>query len=212
MEPVLTAVDGPDTELGQVLAVLRASGVEDPAVMPLSAGDRVLLGIVERETGAPMELTVTCDACETVNSVVLAAASMPAAIARDAVCGWGGGVREPTYGDLLGLPTEATDAVNELVRRCTVGAPARPPTAADLDRVDDALTGPVVLVCAGCGAVTEAPVDVQRAALHRLTQMAEEVDAEVHLLAHAYHWDLATIEGLVPQRRRRLARLVADRR
>jgi hypothetical protein len=129
-----------------------------------------------------------------------------------ALLGPAGGLREPTYGDLLGLPADEDEAADELLRRCTIGAPARRATAAELELVDDSLSGPVLLPCVQCGASIEVEVDVEQLVLERLQRHADGVDLEVHLLASTYHWELAAIEALPDDRRGRLARLVAEQR
>ncbi|MGI8806778.1 MAG: hypothetical protein ACR2KK_02780 [Acidimicrobiales bacterium] len=204
---VLAALGGHADELGQVLAVLRAAGVTEPEELPLGRGDRMLLGLVGTVTGADLELAVTCGACGTVNSAVLSPANVEGD-AGDERDDRTVGVRPPTYADLRGLPAEPDAATAELLRRCTVGAPSPPPTAEDLDLVDGSLAGPLVLACTGCDRQVVAPVDIQQAALERLVGCAWELDYEVHVLAGAYRWDLAAIEGLPDERRRRLARFI----
>jgi len=55
-------------------------------------------------------------------------------------------------------------------------------------------------------------VDVQPLALRGLLGLLGRYDLEVHLLASAYHWDLAAIEALPDVRRRRLAKFVEAQR
>src|SRR5690349_7710107 len=130
--------DGPD-ELGQALAVLGAAGVAEPRSLAVGDGDRRLLGVHRQATGRDLELIVACPDCGTVNETVLGAASMPEAWPRMAPLGAGGGLRAPTYGDLLDLPAETAERRGELLHRCTEGDPERPPDAGDLDLVDDSL-------------------------------------------------------------------------
>jgi hypothetical protein len=91
-----------------------------------------------------------------------------------------------------------------------VGNPSDSPSAATIELVDEALTGPVVIACAECGTPVEIEVDIQTAVLDRLARHAQVVDEEVHLLARAYHWSLHEIEALPDARRSTLARLVAE--
>jgi hypothetical protein len=208
--PILAALDEGRDELAQVLGLLRAAGATKAEELPLGEGDRRLLGLHVAITGREAELTVACGGCGAVNAASLGPAAVPRPGPRLRPLGGGGGLREPTYADLLELPAEREAAAAELLRRCVVGAPRRAPTEDDLQHVDDSLAGPLLLECVACGAPVEAAVDVQRLVLELLQRHAVEVDAEVHLLASGYHWDLASIEGLPDARRRRLARLVAE--
>jgi hypothetical protein len=208
----LASLEGPATELDQALALLRASGVERPEHLPLGAGDRALLDLHRELVGRDPEVTVTCPGCGEVSLAALSRDAVPPAAPRCAPAGPGGGIREPTYADLRGLPSDPDAAARELLARCTVGTPSRPPEPADLEVVDDSLCGPLLLACAGCGAPAEVPLDAQRLALRGLVHRAGERDVEIHLLARAYGWALEVIESLPDARRRRLADLVADGR
>jgi hypothetical protein len=209
---VLTSLEGRGSELDQAVAVLRASGVERPEALPLGEGDRLLLRLHRELAGRDPEVTATCPECGETSAATLSPETVPPAAPRCARAGVGGGVREPTYADLAGLPGDGAAAAAELVRRCTLGTPARAPDPADLEMADDSLCGPLLLQCAGCGAPIEVAVDVERLALRGLARRARERDVEVHLLASAYGWPLATIEALSDARRGRLARLIADAR
>jgi hypothetical protein len=198
-------------ELGQVLALLRAAGVEEPERLRVAAGDRRLLELHRTLTGRDVEVAVRCHACDAMSTAVLSPETVPSGAERMAWLGPRGGLREPTYADLVGLPDDG-DAEEELVRRCTVGAPPRAGRPEELELVDDSLTGPVVLECASCGAMLEAAADAERLVLEGLQRYALEVEVEIHLLARAYGWPLAAIEALPDERRRRLARFVADGR
>jgi hypothetical protein len=208
----IAALGSSADELGQVLALQRAAGVAEPERLTLAAGDRRLLALHRALTGRDPEVVAACGACDAVNAAVLSPGTVPPEAPRTARLGAGGGLREPTYADLLGLPADAEAAEAELLRRCTVGAPARPARPGDLDLVDDSLAGPLVLECVACGAVLEIALDVERLVLQGLQRHAAEVELEIHLLASAYGWSLAAIEALPDERRRRMARLVADGR
>jgi hypothetical protein len=197
-------------EIHQALCLLAFGGIKNPENMPLGAGDRHLLTVYGGLTGESVEVNATCPECATVNSAVLTAGTLGEPISRNRRLGSGGGLREPTYTDLLDLPADPATAEKELLSRCTVGSPAREPTAADLEQVDDSLSGPLVLICSECGARVERPIDVQRVVLELIERYLAQVDVEIHLLARAYHWELATIEGLPDDYRTRLARLVAE--
>lgn len=207
---VLAGLPEQDSELGQVLALLRASSEDDPETLPVAEGDRRLLALHRALTGRDVELVAVCGACGTENELSLA--SVPDAEPRVALCGAGGGLRAPVYGDLLRLPEDGEEAVAELLRRCTVGSPSRPPVVEDLEHVDDTLAGPLVGACVECGEPVEVALDAEPVVLAGLHAQLGRIDEEIHLLARAYHWDLETIERLPDERRTRLARLVAEER
>jgi hypothetical protein len=208
---LLRSLDGPTDELSQVLALLRAAGVEDPEALPLGSGDRRLLELHRGVTARDVEVSAACPECGTLNAAIISEREVPAATPRAAAL-QGGGLRQPTYRDLAGLPEDEQAAAAELLRRCTVGTPARTPTTRDLELVDDALTGPLELSCAECGSAVLVDVDVQRLVLERLIRHGRAIDVEIHLLASAYHWSLAEIEALTDERRSGLAALVAEGR
>lgn len=208
-EATLSALRDGATELEQAACVLTACGV-DPATTTLADGDRLLLAVCAALGGPDLELALQCPLCCDVSAVRLTPDTVPPALARSAVLGTGGGLRQPTYRDLMDLPPDETATV-ALLERCRVGDPARPATAEDLAAVDDSLAGPMVFACAGCGADVEHPVDVQTVALRELLRVLDRYDVDVHLLASAYHWSAADIDALPRERRRRLAALVADR-
>jgi hypothetical protein len=208
----VAALGSSGDELGQVLALHRADGVEDPERLTVAAGDRRLLALHRSLTERDVEVAATCAACETVSVAVLSPEAVPPEAARTAWVGPGGGLRGPTYADLLELPADPAAAEGELLRRCTVGAPGRAPEPQELERIDDSLTGPIKLHCVECGAALEVAADVERLALEGLQRHASEVEVEIHLLASAYGWSLPVIESLPDGRRRRFARLVADGR
>ena len=208
---VVAALTEADSELGQVLAVLEAAGLEEPFALPVSEGDRALVALARRLTGSDLELVAECPRCELLNEVTLVPEIFPPTAPRVAPLGQGG-VREPTYGDLVGLPDDEAEATAELLRRCTVGKPLARLTAAALELVDDALSGPVVFACVDCEAPMTIDADIQQLALARLGALARELEHDVNLLAQAYGWSLAEIDGLPYDRRRRLAALVSGGR
>ena len=209
---MLTALASMEDEVGQALVLLGHAGVEDARSLSLGEGDRRLLELHRRLTGTDVELVAHCGACETASAIVLSPESLPPTVPRVARLGGGGGLREPTYADLVDLPANRREGERELLRRCTVGEPSREPTADDLALVDDSLAGPLVVRCPGCDAEVEAPLDVQRVVLESLDRELDAIEHEVHLLARAYHWDLAAIEALPDERRSRLASFVVEGR
>ncbi len=208
----VAALGSADNELGQVLALLRAAGVQEPEQLTLSVGDRRLLALHRSLTGRDVEVAATCAECEAVNEAVLSARTVPPHAARTAWLAPGGGLREPTYGDLVDLPADPKVAESALVRRCIVGALAHVPDPQELERIDGSLAGPISLACAACGATIDIAADVERLVLESLQRHAAEIEVEIHLLAGAYGWSLPAIEALPDDRRRRLAGLVVDGR
>lgn len=158
-----------------------------------------------------VEISAACTACGALNAARLCERDLDEPAPRCAALG-GGGLRQPTYADLEDLPLDADAGAVELLRRCTVGEPARSANADDLALVDDALTGPLELACAECGAPVLVDVDVQRLVLERLVSQRRALDVEVHLIARAYHWTLGEIEALEDERRSLLAGLIAEGR
>jgi hypothetical protein len=198
----LAAALSAPTELEQAMRVLTAAG-HRVAGLTLGAGDRLLLGLHRALTGRDVTVTAACPRCGGLGEVELAADTLPAPSTE------AGRLRPPTYPDLVGLPPGAAGAA-ELVRRCAVSPGEGTPD--DLAAVDDSLCGPLVFACPACGSPVRCPVDAQTLALRGLLELLRRYDREVHLLASAYHWDLATIEALPDDRRTRLARYVeADR-
>jgi len=209
--PLLAALESAEDEVGQAVALLRADGVEEPEKLSLAEGDRRLLRLYRKLSGRPAELAVTCGTCGTTSALELDPDVLRPPAPRVALLDHGG-LREPTYGDLVGLPSDRAEAEAALLRRLVVGDPGRAPEAADLELVDDSLVGPVRLDCVGCGQPLEAAVDVERLVLELLSRLLVGVDLEIHALASAYHWSLEAIESLPDDRRSRLAQLVLEER
>lgn len=198
--------DGGDL-LAQTVAVLRAARPEpDPELLPVGEGDRLLLDVHARALGRPLEHAVECPACGAWSTLVLTSATVGPHAPRSAWCAPGVGLREPTYADLRAA--DGDPAV--LLARCRLGpAPAPAPTLDDLASIEGSLCGPVRSACVECGAPVLVDVDVTLLVLQAFGVLRAEIDREVHLLATGYGWDLASIEGLPDDRRRRLASLVS---
>ena len=206
---LLSAFDGASGEVAQAVALLRASGVEEPDSLTVGQGDRLLVALCRELTRGDVTVVAACP-CGELAEAVLSPETVPPPSTRMTVLGTGGGLREPTYADLLELPDDPDEAVRELLARCVVGSPSRAPGPDDLELVDDSLTGPIVIACPACGEALAVDLDVEHAVLERLARRAREIDHEIHLLASAYHWSLAEIEALDDGRRGTLAGLVAD--
>lgn len=207
---LLASLDGPPSEVAQVVALLGAAGFDEPEGLSVGEGDRQLLALYRSVTGEELELLAACPSCGELSAARVDPEQVPPPGPRTAVLGHGGGLREPTYGDLLDLPADPAQAVAELCGRCVVGSPARAPEAGDLELVDDSLAGPIVIFCAGCDRPIAVDLDVEQAILERLVRRAREIDRQVHALASAYHWSLAEIESLGDERRQTLADLVSE--
>lgn len=205
---LLAALDDATSEVDQVVDMLRRAGEADPADLTLGEGDRRLVHLVEQVTGRPIELTADCPSCGVTNEIALATATLPEHRPQSRWLGVGQGVRAPTYGDLDRLPADPGEAILVLGARCALGAVEPAAAAAALQDIDGSLVGPIGIACVECGAPVEVEADVQHLALRLLRRHTEGVEYEVHLLASRYGWDLATIEALPEERRRRLARLI----
>ena len=207
---LLASLDGSSSEVAQVIALLAAAGFDEPEHLSVGSGDRHLLALYRSVTGEALELLVSCPACSEPCEAQVDPGHLPPSSPRLAVLGRGGGLREPTYADLLDLPAEPAQAVDELCTRCVVGSPARAPDAGDLELVDDSLAGPILIACSGCGEPIAVDVDVEQMVVERLVRQAHEIDREIHALASAYHWSLGEIESLGEDRRHALADLIAE--
>lgn len=202
---LVAALDDGEGLLAQAVAVLRAAAPEpDPAYLPAGAADRLLLAVHERAVGRPLEMTVACPACGALTTLPLGRADVGEHHERSAWCGPGAGVREPSYADLLAAGGDPY----RLLALCRVGD-GDGATLDDLARVEGSLCGPVRSSCCDCGVPLEVDVDVVALVLRALSDLRVDIDREVHLLASGYGWDLAVIESLPDERRRRLAALVA---
>lgn len=212
---LVAAFDDGSSLLEQARSVLRACpdeavlvryGVTDPADLPAGAADRCLLAAYADLAERPLEVSARCDACGARSAFGLTPESVGAHRWVCRVTGAGGGLREPSYADLLACAGDPS----ALVTACRVGAAdAKAGSWAELESVDMTLSGPLRSVCAECGAPLVVDVDVVPLVLAGLAGVCAGVDREVHLLASAYGWDLATIESLPDARRQRLAALVS---
>ncbi len=207
---LLASLDGPSSEVAQVIALLGAAGFDEPGRLSLGEGDRRLLALYRSVTGEEVELVAACPDCGELSAARVDPDQVPPASPRTALLGHGGGLREPTYGDLLDLPADPAQATAELCGRCVVGTPARAPEASDLELVDDSLAGPIVIACSGCDRPIAVDLDVEQAVLERLIRRAREIDGQIHALASAYHWSLGEIESLGDERRQTLAELITE--
>ena len=203
-----------DDELGQVLALLRARRRRaSRRRSSVGAGDRRLLGCTAALTGRDSRSPSRCAACGD-GRTSPCCRRRPCRPRRRAAAwlGPGGGLREPTYADLLGLPDDRGrgrgGAPAPLHRRDARHGPAAGGARAGRRLAD----GPIVLACVECGSALEVAADVEQLALEGCSEHAADVELEIHLLARAYGWSLSTIEALPDERRSRLARFVADGR
>src|SRR4029079_4435319 len=135
---LLSALDGAPGELAQAVALLRASGVEDPASLSVAEGDRLLVRLRRTVTQAEVTVVAMCP-CGELAEAVLSPETMPPPSPRMSVLGTGGGLREPTYAYPLAAADGPDEALQELLARCVVGSPSRGPRPDDLELVDDSL-------------------------------------------------------------------------
>src|SRR3954471_1412389 len=92
----IAALGSSADELGQVLALLRAAGVEAPERLGVAEGDRRLLELHRGLTGRDVEVAVTCGVCGATSVAVLSPDSVPAPAPRSAWLEPGSGLRAPT--------------------------------------------------------------------------------------------------------------------
>jgi hypothetical protein len=191
-------------------AASRASGtprakdeaLPDPAELPVGVADRLLLAIHEEALGRPLEVTLECDACGELTTLVLSQDAVGEHWPRSAWCAPGVGAREPSYLDLAAARGDA----GALLERCSIGTGA---TLEDIGRIEGSLCGPLVSSCIECGDPIFDDRDVVPLVLASLAHIGAELDYQVHVLAATYGWDLASIETLPDARRRRLVDLAA---
>lgn len=207
--------DGTDL-LSQAVAVLRASpdraelafhGVDDPAHLPIGVADRRLLAASEEVTGGTLDVTASCPECGARTTLSLTATSVGRHVWASVRTGQAGGLREPSYADLLACAGEPA-AILDLCRLGAAGSEKAGGTWADLDLAEQSLAGPLRSTCVECGAPVTVDDDVVAMVLRAVANVCADFDREVHLLASTYGWDLSTIEALPDQRRQRLAALV----
>ena len=157
-----------DDELGQVLALLRAAGVEEPERLSVAVGDRRLLALHRRLTGRDVEVAATCrrvrhDQCGACcpprpfprlrrgvrrSAPAAACASRPTA----------------TFSTLPADPADAdARAAAPLHRRNAVARGTAGGARAGRRLAD----GADPLACAECGAPLEVAADVERLVLER---------------------------------------------
>jgi hypothetical protein len=207
---VLCAIDQATTEFGEALALLAECGLGDCAGLPVGLIDRLLLRAHHAVLGSDLEVVVGCSVCGVLNALPLGPDDVPEYAPRSAWSAPGAGTREPTGGDLVGLPEDAEAAAEELERRCRIGPSAAPRDAEALDRVDQSLSGTVHAACTECGADVTMDLDVQHLVTAAVAEAVAGVDVEVHLIAARYGWSLASIEALPDPRRMRLAALAGS--
>ena len=210
----LAALGSAHDEVGQVArAARRGRRRASRRASALGDGDRRLLELCRTLTGRDVEVVAGCAACGELPSV--AVLSPRDRSARGAAGGLAGAGRRPARADLrrpagaAGRPRRGRGGAPRAA--ALSGRPPRPRGPAELELVDDSLVGPVVLACVECGAALEVAATSSGSCCEGCRTHAG-VELEMHLLARAYRWSLATIEALPDVRRSRLARFVADGR
>ena len=201
----------PTDELGQVLALLRAAGVDEPERLPSRAGDRRLLALHRALTGRDVEVARDVRRVRRRSTQRRARRPRPCPPTRRGARGSGAAAAcaSRRTRDLVGLPAGSRR------RRRRAAAPLHRRRARrarrgrrTLELVDDSLAGPIGLdVRRAAARGSRCAADVERLVLERLGRArSREIDLEIHLLARAYGWALADDRGAARRRRRAAAR------
>jgi hypothetical protein len=207
----------------------RQSG--DDGTRALAVGDReaVLLHLRAALFGDDLRAVVRCPApeCGTELEIALGVSDLLAATADrepaphelawdDDEGSWHASFRLPTGADqLAALGIAEHDAVTGLLRACVLSVtcdgaePERWPATLS-DRVEERMAAldPLadILLAAGCpdcGSAWDIPFDAGSYLIEEMAADVRAAEAEVHLLALAYHWSEGDILALGPARRRR---------
>ncbi|TDH62139.1 hypothetical protein E2C06_13270 [Dankookia rubra] len=203
------------------LALEALSPAGTPVAAALHARDAALLRARMALRGPMLDAVVRCPHCTevfdlTLDLGALAAPVAPAAPVTVRLGGWEARVRPPVEQDLEALEGLSPAAfAAALFRRCVEAAtcdglavavtelPAELRAAAAAALAAQGMEGPAAdLTCGACAHAWRAPLDVARVVIGELEAWARRELAEVHRIAHAYHWREADILRLSPVRRR----------
>jgi hypothetical protein len=216
--------------LDRCIAHAGAQGGDD-GTRALAVGDReaVLLQLRAALFGDDLEAVVRCPApgCGTELQVALRVSELlpatpdrapaPHELAWDDDEGsWHASFRLPTGADqLAALGLAEHDALTGLLRACVLSVtrdgaePGYWPVTlsdrveermAELDPLADIL---LAANCPDCGTAWDIPFDAGSYLIEEMAADVRAAEAEVHLLALAYHWSEGDILALAPARRRR---------
>ena len=93
---LLPSLDGPSSEVAQVIALLGAAGFDEPEHLSVGDGDRHLLALYRSVTGEALEVLVSCPACGELSEAEIDSGELPPSGPRLAVLGR----RRPTRTDV----------------------------------------------------------------------------------------------------------------
>lgn len=190
-----------------------AAGAEPIAGDTLGRRNQRLLAFHAEQVGGTLEAQVACAACGAQNEFVvpaeaiLACPAPPATVAVDDAR-----FRLPTMADLAELDDAGPGSASEvLIRHCRLsGGEARADAVARaFEAADPAAAVEVEVVCADCGAVHLASVDVAVFVAAALDRLVEGYLRDVDRLARAYGWSEREILALPPHRRKLYVELSA---
>jgi hypothetical protein len=191
-----------------------AAPAEDPeSLADRTLGERnaALLRLRQSVFGDRLDSCVECPACSEALEFSLSAATLLARAATRPTRATdievsGQRVRLPTTRDLAAVARQetATPAAHELLLRLCASKPmvATPEEIARaLDEADPCMDLSVELTCPSCSHGWAAAFDVPAFVWEEIEVRARGLLDEVHVLAHAYHWDEQHILALSETRR-----------
>ncbi len=198
--------------LDRALALIETTGGSaraDVAALPLGTRDRLLFGISSRLYGPKITLVAHCAGCGREVEVSFNADAAIAVETDERAIVFTHedrqiGLRRPTSTDLA--VALRSDAPRNTLLTSLIDMPA--PDRALLDAAEDALAQASGLSdltlcygCADCGQNGEAPFDILDYLWRRISQDAQRLLHDIHLLARTYGWSSDEILSL-PQTRR----------
>jgi hypothetical protein len=224
---LLAAWDRGRTEapLSRALTLAAAAAgrsVEDAAVIDVGSRDVLLAALLAPAAGVPLWTTTDCDGCGErldvpvdVTEVARLPVYEPGEVFETSVGGRAVHFRLPCTADLAELPGgDVAGARRSLLERCVRWTGGELPSdvadAVELAMESAAPAGAVEVAvhCGGCGAVTEAGLDVPALLWAEVEGHALRLVQEVHVLAGAYGWSEAEVLRLSPLRRAAYLELV----
>jgi hypothetical protein len=197
----------------------------DPAALPISDVDTLLLRLRQQVVGDLVSAEASCPApgCDarvdiTFSIEAFLAHYTPATTLGRGDDGWfrlaehGLELRPPLAADHLAI-VRAPEPEQALLARCV--RPAPPPTLHEaieeaLDAIAPSLYADLEGTCPVCGTRVEAVFDPLRYTLRELRDQAVFVYDDVCAIAHHFHWSEAEILALPAARRTRYAELAAE--
>ena len=223
--------DGHHIDAALFLAWRADPGLDADMVSELDIGrrDRLLLDMRAATFGPRLDLAAVCPACAESLDVGLSIQALAVEGPDDATFealslieldGARFRLRPADSRDLAAVAglDEPEEARRVLALRCLEPLdPVEPETLGDrlVDLVAErmAVLDPqadlfAALDCPDCGHAWEAPIDIGLVLINEIETAAERLLADIHDLAHAYHWSEAEILALPAHRRRTYLQLV----